>query len=76
MIDRDIITPEEATQVVPLTRRAIYYHISEGRLPAIKVGRRFYLRRSELEAVFSGQQPAPTPDKPRRINPRFFQEQS
>jgi excisionase family DNA binding protein len=46
------ITPDEAAEMLRVTRRTINAMISDGRLPAYKLGRRVTrLRRDEVEAA-------------------------
>jgi excisionase family DNA binding protein len=54
-----IIGAEGAAEFTGLTKRAIYNLVETGRLPVVKMGRRLYFRKSELEWAFSsGQQAA------------------
>jgi len=79
MTDRDVITVEEAAELYPMSRKALWEGQRKGSVPGFKIGRRTFFRRSELDAWFSAyreQKEAPTPqpeNRPKRtINPNFF----
>jgi excisionase family DNA binding protein len=44
---------KSAAKFVGVTPRAIYHMVYAGHLPAIRVGKRLYFRRSELERAFT-----------------------
>jgi excisionase family DNA binding protein len=72
MTDRDVITVDEATTLLPLSRRAIYERIRKGQLPGFKLGRSTFMRVSEIDAWLSAYKAEEAPERKPRINPRFF----
>lgn len=48
-------TPDEAAQVVGVTRRTFYSYMKDGRIKAHKVGGRWMIRHEDLAAFLSGQ---------------------
>ncbi|WP_265570853.1 helix-turn-helix domain-containing protein [Sphingomicrobium nitratireducens] len=53
MLKNDLIAgAEAAAQECGLKPRAIYHMVENGQLPVIRMGRRLYFRRSELDAAF------------------------
>lgn len=49
-----LFTPEQAAKYLNVTRRTIYQWISEGELPATKVGRGWRIKESDLQNKASG----------------------
>jgi len=49
--ERDIITVKEATKLLPLTERVIWERIRKGEMPGFNIGRRVFMRRSEIEEI-------------------------
>lgn len=45
---------DAAAEFTGLSRRVIYHLIEAGTLPVIRIGRKLYFRRSELERAFRG----------------------
>ena len=41
-----------AAAFIGVTERAVYHLVERGHLPVIKIGRKLYFRKSELERVF------------------------
>jgi len=50
---RDVLTVEELTKILPMSRDVIWKRIRNGQIPAFRMGRRLYVRLSELEKVMS-----------------------
>jgi len=48
-----LLTTQEVADYLGLTRRTIYTFIQEGTLRAVKVGREWRIKESELEAFIS-----------------------
>jgi excisionase family DNA binding protein len=48
----ELITIEEAAEYLRLSRNTVYGLCRRGVLPAIKLGRKWRVRRSDLEALF------------------------
>jgi excisionase family DNA binding protein len=44
---------EEAAAFIGVKPRTIYHMVEGGQLPAIRMGRKLYFRKSELERAFS-----------------------
>ena len=42
-----------AARFIGVTPRAVYHLVEEGRLPVVRMGKRLYFRKSELERAFS-----------------------
>jgi excisionase family DNA binding protein len=55
---RDVVTVDELTKILPMSRPVIWKRIRNGEIPAFHLGRRIYVRLSELEQVMSAEQPA------------------
>ena len=49
-----LLTTQEVADYLGLTRRTIYTFIQEGTLRAVKVGREWRIKESELEAFING----------------------
>ena len=45
---------DAAAEFTGLSRRIIYHLVETGALPVIRIGRKLYFRRSELERAFRG----------------------
>ena len=52
--ERDIISVTEAQEILPFSKRVIYGRLRDGTLPGFRVGRRWFMRRSELEKILRG----------------------
>ena len=48
-----LLTTQEVADYLGLTRRTIYTFVQEGTLRAVKVGREWRIKESELEAVIN-----------------------
>ena len=54
MLRDDLIAGASAAAAYSgLTPRAIYHLVEENRLPVVRMGKRLYFRRSELDRAFS-----------------------
>lgn len=53
MLSDDLLSGAKAAAAyIGETTRAVYHMTEQGRLPVIRMGRRLYFRKSELEAAF------------------------
>ncbi|MDF2947924.1 MAG: DNA-binding protein excisionase family [Bacillales bacterium] len=52
-INKDILTPEEAAQIIKLSKYTVYEMVKRGELIATKVGRRVRIKRSDIEALLN-----------------------
>lgn len=50
----DILNVEEIQEYLPFSKRVIYGRLRDGTLPGFKIGRLWFMRRSELEALLKG----------------------
>jgi len=48
---RDVLTVDELTEILPMSRDVIWKRIRNGQIPAFRMGRRLYVRMSDLEKV-------------------------
>lgn len=54
MLNEDLIAGATAAAAYcGLTPRAIYHLVESGHLPVVRMGKRYYFRRSELDRAFS-----------------------
>lgn len=49
-MEKELLTPEETAQLLKLSKYTIYEMVKRGELPAVKVGRRVRIRRSDIDA--------------------------
>jgi excisionase family DNA binding protein len=49
--ERDIITVHELAGLLPLSERVLWERIRKGEIPGFKIGRRVFVRRSEVEEI-------------------------
>jgi len=54
--ERDIISVEEAMELLPMSKRMIYERVRQGELPAFHIGRRVLMRKSEIEKWLRGRE--------------------
>jgi len=67
----DIITVDEAARLLGNVHpETIRRHLQDGRLPGRRIGRRWYLSRSQLEAFVRGELDAPKPRAKRKAKPK------
>src|SRR5215212_8775514 len=59
MTDHALLTPEEAAAYLRVTPQTVYRLVRAGKLPGVKVGHLWRLRRVDLEAHLAGGGPAP-----------------
>ena len=52
-MEKDVYTIEELTDILQVTRRTIYSYIKSGKLPAIRMGKYWRVRRDQLDAFLS-----------------------
>ena len=52
MDNNQLFTPEQVAERLQVTRRTVYQWINDGKLPALKVGRGWRIRESDLD-IFS-----------------------
>jgi excisionase family DNA binding protein len=57
----DVLTPREAASWLKLPVKTVLALCSQGRLPAVRLGKHWRLSRSALEALFCAPVPAPSP---------------
>lgn len=61
MGEDDLLTSEEVAAILRISYDGCVRMMREGRLPAVKVGRRWYVRRSDFDRLFEkagqGEQP-------------------
>lgn len=55
--DRAFLTIDEVLSYLRVKARTVYRLIKAGELPAIRVGRQWRIRRSDLDAWLEGQRP-------------------
>jgi excisionase family DNA binding protein len=56
MLSEDLLSgAKQAAAYIGTTERQIYHLVEAGHLPAIRLGRRIYFRKSELDATFRSQ---------------------
>jgi excisionase family DNA binding protein len=53
-----LYTPEEARQILRLSRNGIYEAIARGEVPHIRIGRKILVPRLQLERMINGAAPA------------------
>ncbi|MBE3562246.1 MAG: helix-turn-helix domain-containing protein [Hydrogenibacillus schlegelii] len=54
-MDQDVLTPEEAAKRLRVSVRTVYRQLKDGRLPGVKVGGQWRIRREELERYLAGE---------------------
>lgn len=59
------LTTEEVLGYLQVNLRTVYRLIDAGKLPAVRVGRQWRFRRSDIDAWLDSQRPAQPPDAPR-----------
>jgi excisionase family DNA binding protein len=61
-LDREILTVEQAADFLQVHRITVYRYIREGRLPAVRLGKRYRLLSRDVEAFLEAMrhQPAGT----------------
>jgi excisionase family DNA binding protein len=50
----DILSVEEVQELLPFSRRVIYGRLRDGTLPGFKMGRRWFMRRKDIDAILKG----------------------
>ena len=60
-MERELLTCEEAAAYLRVHPRTVGRLLKEGKLPGVKVGRQWRLRKADLDAHLSGRAPAPAP---------------
>jgi len=50
---RDIMTPKQVAEYLQLHRMTIYRYISEGKIPAAKIGGRYRIKREAVEKLLA-----------------------
>ena len=58
MVDEELLTAAEAAKIFRVTMQTIRNWIQWGKLPALRVGRRFLVRREHIEALLDQAQAA------------------
>ena len=61
--ERELLTCEEAAEYLRIHPRTVGRLLNEGKLPGVKVGRQWRLRRADLDAHLSGRRPVRTADE-------------
>ncbi len=67
-LDDTFLTVAEVAELLKLNQQTVRNWIDQGSLPALRVGRRVRIRRSELERILAEAEtksPAPSPDPAR-----------
>ncbi len=82
MIDESFLTTDEVLEYLQVNLRTVYRLIKAGKIPAVRVGRQWRFRKSDLDAWLEGQRargpraPATTPSRgnapPRTTRPRVL----
>lgn len=49
----DVLTVDEAAELLNLNRKTVYAHINAGDIPALKLGRQLRVAKDELRAMLS-----------------------
>ena len=57
-MDRELLTCEEAAAYLRVHPRTVGRRLKEGKLPGVKVGRQWRLRRADLDAYLRGERTA------------------
>jgi excisionase family DNA binding protein len=66
VIETPFLTPEEAAQYLRLHPDTMYRLLQRGDLPALKVGRQWRVRRSDLDAYLRGEAPGADAKRPQQ----------
>lgn len=53
----ELLTPAEVAALLRVTRRTVYQWITDGRLPALRAGGRWRIRREDIEAFLHRRSP-------------------
>jgi len=62
-MDTELLTPQEAAVYLRLNPQTAYRLLQTGRLPGVKIGRQWRIRKATLDAYLDGQrQPSGTED--------------
>lgn len=82
MMDESFLTTDEVLEYLQVNLRTVYRLIKAGKIPAVRVGRQWRFRKSDLDAWLESQRargpraPAPTPSRgasaPRTTRPRVL----
>lgn len=56
--EREVLTVEQAAEMLQLHKATVYKYIREGVVPAVRIGKSYRILRRDLDALF--QAPAPT----------------
>lgn len=59
MVDEPFLTTEEVLQYLQVNLRTVYRLIKAGRIPAVRVGRQWRFRKSDIDAWLESQAPRP-----------------
>ena len=59
MIDETFLTTEEVLEYLQVNLRTVYRLIKAGKIPAVRVGRQWRFRKSDIDAWLAGQQTRP-----------------
>lgn len=77
MIDETFLTTEEVLEYLQVNLRTVYRLIKAGKIPAVRVGRQWRFRKSDIDAWLDSQRPHPVaqakpeaPEPPRRRSGR------
>jgi excisionase family DNA binding protein len=65
--DHALLTPEEAAARLRVAPQTVYRLARAGKLPGVKVGHLWRIRRADLEAFLAGTGSAPTTDRRRDV---------
>ncbi len=69
MRDDSFLTTEEFLEYLQVNLRTVYRLIKAGKLPAVRVGRQWRFRKSDIDAWLDTQSVAPTPAGPSNVVP-------
>ena len=74
MIDEVFLTTEEVLAYLKVNLRTVYRLIKAGKIPAVRVGRQWRFRKTDIDAWLNGQRPdaEPTPATPKSARPRVL----
>ena len=61
MIDETFLTTEEVLEYLQVNLRTVYRLIKAGKIPAVRVGRQWRFRKSDIDAWLDSQQTRPAP---------------
>lgn len=51
----DVLNVDQVAELVHMHRETVYTLIERGEIPAVKVGRRWRIRRQDVEALLAGE---------------------